>query len=359
MWPRSDSITQFSRALPILFVLVLLAAGCRRDKPDPHSTMDTALGLSAGDEVRDSVNVPKYDRVDWRVFSHSEEAEIKVVYRVGDFTGDHDVTGVIEVFDSEGNVLDTARVAPGSRNFPLQFVARPHANYFLRLTATEGAATYIIYAQAERIDPCERCGPDEQCIDDRCELKRPACDPECDVAEECRDGRCVAIECARGEHFSRRAAECVPDPCYRHRCRRGERCVRRAGRAVCVRPRPARPAGCDPPCGADQICRRGQCVAKPTECPPCPSGQKCDPETNTCRPIGRIEARILNHWPADGATVMLLNRGSVHGITRGMKGRISGGGSVQVIEVYPAQSRARTTLSADQLRDRGTITFEP
>lgn len=342
----------------------VVASGCGpMQEPDTDDEMLKAKGLLANtSEVTDSIDPETGDKLDWRVFEYFEKANVTVTYRVGDPFKGHDIHGVIELYDTSGNKLASKTVVPGTVAYEIAWTAEAQTKYFLVFSASKGESHYLIDAKATPADPCAACGDDEMCAEGRCVPKRRECSPECDPGFECDTsvGRCVEIECEAGEYFDTDDNECKPDPCYRYKCARGERCRSRRGKAYCYKPSRKSP-DCEPACKSGQTCRSGKCVdvASSPKCPDkCPAGQTCDEKSGTCK-AGNITAKILNYWPEGSSTIMLLNKGSEHGIKKGMTGGISGGGSVTVIEVYPYQCRAKTSLSRDQLAGKKSVTIKP
>jgi hypothetical protein len=363
---RRQCSSSFLGSVLLTFAL-LVGAGCGpMGEPDTDDEMLKAKGLLANtSEVTDSVDPEAGDKTDWRVFEHFEKANVKVTYRVGDPFKGHDVRGVIEVFDAVGNKLVSKSVVPGTIAYELQFTAEANTKYFIVFNASHGAARYLIDAKAAPVDPCAACTADELCEGGRCVPKPRGCRPACQVGYECDEdrGRCVEIECDEGEFFDKVEGECRPDLCAKKKCGKGQTCRVQRGRATCVSGTPAPPRECKPACKAGETCRNGKCVgsapvAEGPKCPAeCPKGQTCDPKTGTCKG-GPISGKILNFWPEGKDTVMLLNRGSEHGIKKGMGGSIGGGGEFTVIEVYPYQCRAKTKLSKDEMVGKKSVTFK-
>lgn len=351
----------------LLVVAALFSAAACGPLDGGTDTDDEAVkakGLLAGaPEVSDSLDVDAGDTVDWRVFEHFEKADVKITYRVGDPVKRHEIKGVIRLFDSTYKELAQKLVEPGVAGYEITFTAEPGNKYFLAFSASEGASGYHIDVAATPADPCTLCTPDEMCEEGRCVPRRRECDPPCEVGFECNEdrGRCEEIECEEGEYFDKEEEECKPDVCAKKRCPRGQRCKERRGRAYCYAAEAAPPRDCKPACGAGQVCRAGKCVdaaAPGPKCPAeCPKGQSCDEKTGKC--VGTsISGKILNFWPEGKSTIMLLNKGSEHGIKKGMGGSIGGGGSFTVIEVYPYQCRAKTALSKDEMVGKKSVTFK-
>jgi len=336
------------------------------EEPDTDDEMLKAKGLLPNaSEVTDQIEPETGDHRDWRVFEYYEKASVKLTYRIGDPFKGHDVHGVIEVYDSAGNKLDSKTVVPGTVAYEFNFIAEANTKYFIVFNAGDGSSHYLIDAKASPVDPCSLCTPEQICEDGRC-VEKPRC-PKCDPGYECDEdeGKCLPIECEEGERFDTEEMECVPDPCAKKKCRRGTTCqLDRRGRAYCASGEPAKPKVCDPPCGAGETCKGGKCVgaaAPPSgpKCPDsCPAGQTCDEKTGTCK-AGSISGKILNYWPEGKDTIMLLNRGSEHGVKKGMGGSCGAGCSFTVIEVYPYQCRAKTSLSRDQMAGKKSVTFKP
>jgi len=352
----------------LLVAALWVGAGCGPSgEPDTDDEMLKAKGLLANtSEVTDSVDPESGDKLDWRVFEHFEKANVKVTYRVGDPFKGHGVSGVIEVFDAVGNKLASKTVVPGTVAYEIAFTAEANTKYFLVFNATQGKAHYLIDTKATPADPCAACTADQLCEDGRCVDKPKGCQPPCEAGYECDEdrGRCEEIECDDGEYFDKEDLECKPDLCAKKKCRKGQSCVVKRGRAQCVSDEPAPRRECKPACAAGETCRSGKCVGAATpppagpKCPAeCPKGQTCDEKTGTCKG-GPIAGKILNFWPEGKDTIMLLNRGSEHGIKKGMGGSIGGGGAFTVIEVYPYQCRAKTSLSKDEMVGKKSVTFK-
>ena len=342
-----------------LLTLLALGVGCGDlDKAtDDDGEMLQAKGLLAGGQVTDAIAPDDGDGRDWREITHFEAAKIRVVYHIGDPFAGHDVRGVIEAYDSAGSKLMDRGVLPGQRDYELEFVVEPNHKYFLVFNATEGSSSYLIDVAAESLDPCADCRDDEECVRGRCVLARRGCDPPCDDGEECEEGECVPVGCPRGEYMRR--GRCAKDPCYRA-CDRGERCRRLGGGGHrCVSKAPK----CSPACGGDEVCRSGTCVPRSRPAPDPPAGE-CSPackkgfmcKGGKCEP-SQVTGRILNYWPEGGRTVMLIDKGSQHGLKKGLAGYLKGG-TVRIMEVFPFQCRASTKLTAEQLAGQRRVTFK-
>ncbi len=293
--------------------------------PDNDGTQPKALGLVANFLVKDDIDPTRGDKEDWRDFSTFELSDVKVTYLIGEkFGGGHKMSGVIELYDVQGNLMQRREVEPGVRNYDFEFRAEANKHYFFRFVARRGKANYMIENTVKPVDPCALCLAEEQCVEGRC-VPAGACVPPCKSGETCQDGECVATSrCPRGQRWDSRKKECV-----------------------------ARRADCDPPCGDNQICMRGNCVARVSD-PGTPTGE--DPAAVTAKT--HVDGVILNVWPSGKGSMMLINRGSQHGIKKGASGSIAGGGGFTVKEVFPFQCKAFTNLTREQLAERKKVTIK-
>ncbi len=301
----------------------VLLVGCGSPPPpDVDNAQNKALRISSGILVKDSLNAGRNDAVDWKEFSYFDDARVSLIIAVGELGKPHGVFGDIQLLGADGALLEKQPVMSVKRDYTFNFEVKKDQKYFLKLTATKGAAAYQIETIVKVIDPCELCKPNEVCKEKKC-VDPTVCVPECDSNEVCRDNVCV-------------------DACGG--CPRGKRCDARSGRCLTVgggsgggTVTPGK-KGCDPKCEDGETCneKTGECVAAATT----------------------ISATVLSVTADGTGSVILMNVGSEQGVKRGASGSIGGGKfRFKVSQVTATRSRAKVSAPPADIKGmtRATI----
>ena len=146
---------------------------------------------------------------------------------------------------------------------------------------------------------------------------------ECEANEECVDGECGPIDCARSgceENQICQSPDCVENPCFGVACAdgqfcRGGQCVDSCAAISCPLDNRCEDGRCieDPcynvSCNEGETCSDGRCVP---DCGECPMGQSCvagecvlDPCSGVERPAGQVcqvdnagNAQCIGGWEA-------------------------------------------------------------
>ena len=277
--------------------------------------------------VSDSVDQSYQDLRDWRRvhFVQDVQATVTLVMAPAD---ENLVTGRVAVFSSQIQLVGQRDIQPGLGTYELGFSAEAGRDYFILVETRHGKADYRINLETQEKDPCAACGPDEECVDGRCQ-----------AISACQS-------CPSGQVCDEVQAFCVWEKCLGKTCRRGKTCNRQ-GRCVggSFKPQCRR----DSDCSDDKICRRGRCVRRPP--PPCPSGQKR--VSGVCQPIAvdgpkyeEVRANVVGIRDAGSGFVTLeLDKGYSRGLKLGMPGSVKG--------------RTLKLVSVDRFRSRGKVKGKP
>ena len=328
-------------------VLVAAVSGCSPYKyNDDDNLCSKAKPLPPVVVVKDELNSRLGDVADCRTLKYFKDAQAKVTYRVGTAFEEHNLKGLLTVYDEDGQVLDQKGVDPTIPKYEFELAVQGNRPYYVEFKITEGQYAYQAQVQFTKLDPCSKCTADEECVDGACQPKVEVCDPACDddAGMACEKGRC-AYQCARS--------------CKRKK-RRGFICEVETGDCVRVRKQ------CRPRCQSDSYCnyRKGRCYKK-KPANPCAGG--CKPGTickdNKCIAIGvktevsPIRGRVASILRAGTSSILYLNRGSSHGVKKGARGTLCGKFKISVKDVYPARSKARINKSIEELGDCKSFTI--
>lgn len=339
-----------------------VASGCSPYKyEDDDETCSKAKPLPPTVIVRDDLDPRVGDKSDCKVIKYFKEANAKVEYTLGTAFEKHDIKGVISLYDRDGQVLDQKTVDPTIFRYAFEFKVLPNKPYYLEFKATEGKYGYAAQVQFQKIDPCAKCTEDQECVDEVCKDKVKVCDPECDEDEGflCEEGECVyqcSSSCKR-KNPDRYSCNTENGECERvtkkckPRCKRGYYCNRRNGQCYQRKPR-----GCKPSCTPGNVCQKGKCVPLGGGNPCKGCAGKCDASTGfKCmtgggtQTDGPITGRITSTVRAGGGTIVYVNRGKRHGVTRGKRGKLCGKFSITVTNVYATRSKAQTSASIEEI----------
>jgi hypothetical protein len=315
--------------LSALLALVLAACGDVSRIEDNDNGRAKAPLLPPNLEVKDGINVDEGDLEDWRDFTVVIDSHVTITYVVGSIGEPHTVVGDVTCYDMKSNPLAGEPITPEKPSYELKFDAEGKKHYYCRLRAKAGGAAYTINSETRPIvkDPCAACTPDQKCVSDRC-YSIDACVPECSGGELCRDGECVEPACPKGKEWSAEKGACV--------------------KKVVGKAQPPAPSPCQPPCGAGTVCDAATkaCVARQAPAQPAQAG-------------GLGGAKVLSAVAAPNAafSVVIIDRGTHHGVKLHMKGKLANGADVEVVEVYPFRCRASVKLGTSAIAPNVGVTF--
>jgi hypothetical protein len=335
-WVRS------SLWIGVLFV-VIGTAGCLK-KPDLDANCANAKSITPYVVVTDQLDVKKGDRADCRKMSFPDSGTAKLTYTMGAAFNPHNIFGNITAYDSSEAEIKQVSVTPAQRNVVLEFPVEANRTSYVWFRADSGKHGYTI--RLEYSNPCSKCGPNDDCVNGSCQPKQ--CDPPCDdYSEICDAGQCIS--------------PCEPP------CRSGRICNAASARCIrkCTKTRKSCPSGtswsssrcrcrkklvsCADGCPSGTICRSGRCRKLAAVCPAaCPAGQNCNASTgNVCKKkrCSPVTARATSVQRDGDYTLILVNRGSDHGIRVGSRGKMCGK-SLKVLRVYSSGTRAKARVMA-------------
>ncbi len=339
-------------------VLILVTACSPYRYTDDDETCSRAKPLPPAISVKDDLNVPRGDRSDCKMVKYFKDAIAKVEYRVGTAFEQHNLRGVLTVYDGDGQTIDEKAVDPSVFKYQFEFDVVGSKPYYVRFKASEGNFPYTSRVAFIKKDPCAKCTADQECVGGQCRQKERVCEPECDEDEGlvCEEGQCVSAcnpDCRRGYTCDVDSRECVKvvKTC-RPRCKRGFYCSRHSGK--CRKRRNVK-------CRLGQVLKRGVCVTlgggpPRKKCPPCQPAQVCSKDTGfKCLSSGQttptqpIVGTVTSTVRAGGGTVFYINRGKRDGVKRGKSGRICKKYRFVIVAVYPTRSKAMTKASVEEL----------
>ncbi|MEC9072892.1 MAG: hypothetical protein VX938_10950, partial [Myxococcota bacterium] len=285
---------------------------------------------------------PLGDRTDWKAVTPRQNGTGHLILRFGDpFRGRHELDGFITVFDKDASQQARQQIEANVVRYDVKWPVVANNTYLVQVEATAGRAEYeLTFVLSESSDPCASviCGADAECSEGRCIPIGPppgTCSPACRRGLFCVEGRCeppCKDGCARGQQCNRRANRCVADPCYKKVCGSGKYCQ---GGTCRTRSTP-KPRGCDPPCGDDETCKNNRCQAKP---------------------LGPIQAKIVQAIPQGKKTQLILNKGREHKVQVGQKGKIKGVGTFTITELFQFRCKAMINKPATALGNAKTATI--
>ncbi|MBM4387369.1 MAG: hypothetical protein FJ088_06485, partial [Deltaproteobacteria bacterium] len=181
------------------------------------------------------------------------------------------------------------------------------------------------------------CPQGTLCRDGACAgALKDECYPPCKSGQACVDGLCEEAcggWCPKGQTCNVKLNKCVP---------KGEK-----------QPVPTMT------CPEGQVKKGGKCVpAETSACKePCPPDSECNEKTGKCESSGAISGSIVNIYPVDGGTELIINRGSVDGVKPGAQGKIIGvaGGSFVVKDVFQSRCKAKTSLAPGAIGSKKSV----
>ena len=352
--------------------LAATVAGCSPYKyNDDDNKCNKAKPLPPVVIVKDNLNSYMGDVADCKEIKYFKDAQATVTYRIGTAFEQHNLKGLLTVYDVDGQVLDQKGVDPTIPKYEFALNVKQNRPYYVEFKITAGKYDYQAQVQYKKLDPCAKCTADEVCVADQCQPKVKACDPECDADDgmRCEDGECVYQCDARCKRKERRGYSCDVETgdCVRERkqcsprCKRGFYCNTRVGR--CYERRATAPCGGG--CKPGTICKANKCVAIGKQCPTCPAGRICSAATGyqcvkdggTLKATGPIRGRVASILRAGTSSILYLNRGSSHGVKPGASGSLCGKFKITVTGVYPARSKARVNKSIEEIGDCKSFTI--
>ncbi len=320
-------------ALPLLLLLQHACSGSL--PPDADGAYTKAANLFEGVSVPDTLNPRKGDKADWRKFRYMKRTEVTILVVMAPLET-NTVRGRVAIFDSTFAQVQEAPVRPGQGRYELRFLAKADQDYYVVVEATDGAGPYQIRLSGKPADPCARCGPSEICRGGRC-LPRPR-----PVVKKPCGG------CEDGYACDEAINECVWPACVGVRCRAHRVCNKR-GR--CVRTTPGLR------CPRGQRARRGKCV--PIKCPAGKvlKGSRCVDEPKVeDGDFATVRAKVVGVVPlSDTKSQIIIDKGSLHGITKGQTGHMGGvsKSTVRITKVHAARAVGTINVAASEIEGKG------
>jgi hypothetical protein len=348
--------------------MVAVGTGCSPYKyNDDDNLCSKAKPLPPVVVVKDELNSKMGDVADCRTLKYFKNARAKVTYRIGTAFEQHNLKGLLTLYNEDGQVLDQKGVDPTIPKYDFDFEVTGNRPYYVEFKITEGQYAYQAQVQFTKVDPCSKCTASQECVDGACREKVRVCDPACDSDDgmACEDGQCV-YQCEdRCKRKKRRGYVCDVETgdCVRARkscsprCKTGYRCNYRVGR--CYKKSPPKPP-CAGGCKPGTICKNNKCVAIGGKtCPSCPSGQTCSQATGyqcvkdggSVTQTGPIRGRVASILRAGTSSILYLNRGRSHGVRAGATGTLCGKLKITVTNVYATRSKARSNKSLEEIGD--------
>lgn len=326
--------------LALLGLLTALSAAwaCGPRCPvDVDNEQPKALRIMPGIVVKDAL-AGTCDKVDWKEFSHFEDAKVTVKFLFGEMFKAHNLSAEITVYQVDGNVVGRQAVVPGKRDYAIEFPAKKDKPYYFYIKAISGKAAYMIETEIATLDACGGCAEGTSCCPNPQGTGGLCCNP----GTSCRDGACVrADECSNcGEDQVCDGGKCV-DACEGG-CGRGKRCDVERRRCVSI---PSDSPGPRNPPPERKGCR-----------PACKGGETCNEATNKCEApaSGGISGTVLSATEEAGSVVILINRGSQDGVKNGASGTVSGFG-FKVYNVTATRCRAKIKAKIDQVKPKSKV----
>jgi len=333
-----------TRAILIATALAVSTASgaCGANYRDTDATAATARVAVEDFLVRDELSFDLGDRTDWKSVTPRQNGTARLVLRFGDpFRGRHELDGFIAVFDKDASQQARQQIEANVVRYDVTWPVTANTTYLVQVEATAGRSDYEITFRMEAGgDPCAAviCGADAECMNGQCvQIAPPSdeCRPACRRGLFCVEGKCEPPckgGCARGQQCNRRANRCVRDPCFKKVCASGEYCQ---GGTCRARTSP-KPRGCDPPCADGEVCKNNRCEAKP---------------------LGPIQAKIVQTIPQGKKTQLILNKGREHKVQVGQKGKIKGVGTFVITELFQFRCKAMINKAATALGNVKTATI--
>ena len=346
-------------------LVVGIGAGCSPYKyNDDDNLCSKAKPLPPVVVVKDDLNSQMGDIADCRALKYFKDAKAKVTYRVGTAFEQHNLKGLLTLYDEDGQVLDQKGVDPTIPKYDFEFEVKGNRPYYVEFKITEGDYAYSAQVQFTKVDPCAKCTETQECVNNVSEEKVKECDPACDADEgmACDEGECVYQCDGRCKRKKRRGFVCDVESgdCVRvrkkcsPRCKSGFYCNYRVGRCYKKRDKVPCPGGCKP----GTICKNNACVPVGKSCPPCSAGQTCSKATGyqcvkagESNPTGPIRGRVASILRAGTSSILYLNRGRKHGVKAGATGTLCGKFKITVTNVYATRSKARSNKSLEEIGD--------
>ncbi|MCA9522630.1 MAG: hypothetical protein KC609_16750 [Myxococcales bacterium] len=356
------------------------------DDPGAQFSQRAPLGFV----LEDDLDATNKERVIWRYFDSDKDGKVTLVLKLTN----SNVNGRFSVLNSRQQTLETVPMRIGTAVYTLVVNLRSGEKYYLKMHAKSGKTRFFIKPEfkekviAKPKGPCGgRCSSTQACISGVC--KRPTkamvtadCPNGCVKGSFCVAGKCWREcfgDCGSGSWCNPQTNSCDEDPCKGKHCPKGQRCNRLRG-GICVKRGKVRDDGpkvCEPPCGPGRSCFMGKCYTPPEilrikaklaekKCKKkcrkgfvCHAG-KCVKKGNVPVTLtgSRVSSKVVSTVPLGSGTIMVLSRGSEHGVKVGARCVIKGvKASCKVIEVFPFRCKAKTSASSSDVNpgDRVTI----
>lgn len=338
-------VRQFRTLGLLVLAVALLAAvgsGCmqRTCDIDGNGEYSKAMRASPSVLVKDEVGA-KCDNVDWRFVSNFEDANATLVFRVGDPFKGHKMEGTIALYDVDAQLLDQAAIRPNESKYEFRFPVRARKQYFVKFEATSGVGEYTLETKFESTDPCAKCNPEQDCIQNKCVARTKA------VVEP----SCTGV-CPEGFVCDEAANKCLKVPCGGP-CPDNQTCDEDKDKCVGTWKPECRK---DKDCKGDKVCSKGRCKAKATPGPG--PGPDVGPGPEPPPDITKVTAVITVVMPSGNGLLLTLSRGSAAGLKAGMSGSIIGAGaSCTIVEVNANRSTAKAKIDKAKLGNAKKVIF--
>ena len=130
-----------------LSTLVLIAAvsGCSPYKyNDDDNLCSKAKPLPPVVVVKDDLNSRLGDVADCRTLKYFKDAQAKVTYRVGTAFEEHNLKGLLTVYDEDGQVLDQKGVDPTIPKYEFLFEVKGADSYYVEFKISSGSSDYRV-----------------------------------------------------------------------------------------------------------------------------------------------------------------------------------------------------------------------
>jgi hypothetical protein len=273
----------------------------RNSFPDGDPSRDNARLVPMSRVVTDNISATKGDHTDWKYTVVDEPGQLNVQYGID---APKSAKGEIIIYDGLGAALSRRKLLSTVSIYNFGVDAEP-GRYYMKFDLTAGSTVYSVSTSVEQQAPTDPCA-----------------NVDCPANHICEAGLCKQL-----------AKE---NPCANVDCKSGFRCSRKSGK--CFKIKKARVNPCDK----------------------CTSSERC--VDKKCLPISTgktVNGSIVRVIPANAGkpTLITLQLGANHGVTAGIRGKISGGGSFKVIRAFKTRVQATTSTSPSKLREKQKITI--
>lgn len=358
------------------------------DDPGAQFSQRAPMGVL----LEDDLDATTKEKVIYRYFDSDKNGKVTLTLRLSEAN----VYGSFSVLNSNQQTLETVPIRKGKSVYVLVVNLKSGEKYYLKMHAKGGKTKYTIKpgfiedktTVVRPTGPCGgRCSSQQVCLNGEC--KRPTkalattdCVNGCSKGSFCVAGKCWRDcfgDCESGNWCNPGTNSCETDPCKGKRCPKGHRCSRIRG-GVCLKRGKGDDDGpkvCEPPCGPGRSCFRGKCYTPPEilkikaklaekKCKKkCRKGMVC--QAGKCVKKGsvqvtitgsKISSKVVSTVPTGDGTILVLNRGSEHGVKMGARCVISGvKGRCKIVEVFPFRCKAKTSASSNDVNAGNRVTI--